>query len=200
MQPHTFRKMRAELASMWSPNNRAKGLRRLSIKAGYNLERHDSDAVSNYDWPTSSYEGENMQVMDISCQLINDFGQVVDSLWQKFFFNSWSFSVIEQQVMFINCLRKIEPNLKGNIKSRLQSSLPYFHSYLQDIILIKQVLLPTRLKFSRLNFFLQVFLYLVHAYRLLIYQSLWNLLTVWVLIRVIDLDVSFLLKTIYLLW
>lgn len=61
LQPHTFRKMRAELASMWSSNNRMKTLRRLSIKAGYHLDMQDADAVSNYDWATSSYEGENMQ-------------------------------------------------------------------------------------------------------------------------------------------
>ncbi|XP_020260560.1 uncharacterized protein LOC109836927 [Asparagus officinalis] len=61
LQPHMFRKMRAELASMWNPVNRVKSFRRLSLKSDCHLGLQDTNAVSNYDRPTSSYERGNMQ-------------------------------------------------------------------------------------------------------------------------------------------
>ncbi|KAI0502245.1 hypothetical protein KFK09_017192 [Dendrobium nobile] len=56
LQPHMFRKMRAELAYMWNPNNRAKNLRRLSNRAGFQETEEDSHGVSSLDLPLSTYD------------------------------------------------------------------------------------------------------------------------------------------------
>lgn len=51
-----FRKMRAELAYMWNPSNRAKNLRRLSNRAGFQETEEDSHGVSSLDLPLSTYD------------------------------------------------------------------------------------------------------------------------------------------------
>lgn len=47
MQPYTFRKMRAELASMWMP--RSRNLRRISAKAGMLVPFHENNTIPNYE-------------------------------------------------------------------------------------------------------------------------------------------------------
>ncbi|XP_020697376.1 uncharacterized protein LOC110110306 isoform X3 [Dendrobium catenatum] len=55
-EPHMFRKMRAELAYMWNPSNRAKNLRRLSNRAGFQETEEDSHGISSLDLPLSTYD------------------------------------------------------------------------------------------------------------------------------------------------
>ncbi|KAM0935351.1 putative guanosine-3',5'-bis(diphosphate) 3'-diphosphatase [Dioscorea sansibarensis] len=56
LQPHTFQIMRAELSSMWHPNNRTRNLRRLSTKAGFIVPLQDTNSIPNHDLPVSTNE------------------------------------------------------------------------------------------------------------------------------------------------
>ncbi|XP_058086953.1 uncharacterized protein LOC131234015 isoform X3 [Magnolia sinica] len=49
LQPHTFRQMRAELASMWNASNRTRNLRRVSAKAGLLVPLHENNVIPNHE-------------------------------------------------------------------------------------------------------------------------------------------------------
>ncbi|XP_010243108.1 PREDICTED: uncharacterized protein LOC104587265 isoform X2 [Nelumbo nucifera] len=49
IQPKTFRRMRAELASMWNPNKKARILRRISTKSSTFVPLHENDIISDYE-------------------------------------------------------------------------------------------------------------------------------------------------------
>lgn len=59
--------MRAELASMWMPSNRARNLRRISAKAGLLVPLHESNIIPNYEGPIAT--DEDMTTMKVSTLL-----------------------------------------------------------------------------------------------------------------------------------
>lgn len=64
MQPQIFRKMRADLASMWSPISRAGNLRRISARAS--MLPLDEKSL------TSDYEGAMAIDEDITSMKVSD--------------------------------------------------------------------------------------------------------------------------------
>ncbi|XP_020093743.1 uncharacterized protein LOC109713878 isoform X2 [Ananas comosus] len=56
LKPHIFKRMRAELASMWNPSNKARSLRRSSTRAAFLVPLEDSTTMSNHDWNLESCE------------------------------------------------------------------------------------------------------------------------------------------------
>ncbi|XP_072964039.1 uncharacterized protein [Typha angustifolia] len=76
LQPHAFRRIRAELASMWNPTNKSRSLRRSSMRTGFVTQLGDSAMMSNYDWPLESDE-EKADLRDL-LQAVLPFDMLLD--------------------------------------------------------------------------------------------------------------------------
>ncbi|KAJ8650556.1 hypothetical protein MRB53_003579 [Persea americana] len=102
LQPHTFRKMRAELASMWMPSNRARNLRRISAKAGLLVPLHESNIIPNYEGPIAT--DEDMTTMKDLLQAVLPFDLLLDR---------------RKRTAFLNNLKKCSaiPNIKPKVVS-----------------------------------------------------------------------------------
>ncbi|CAL9053816.1 unnamed protein product [Musa banksii] len=62
LQPRVFRIIRAELASMWAPNNKIRNFRRVSMKAGLLTPSKDDGIIFHDGWPIeNNEERENMR-------------------------------------------------------------------------------------------------------------------------------------------
>ncbi|KAJ3680683.1 hypothetical protein LUZ60_016961 [Juncus effusus] len=65
LKPQTFKKMRAELASMWNQSYKARNARRSSPKSGILLPRNFSNIVPDYSWTVMPSNGEESDMRDL---------------------------------------------------------------------------------------------------------------------------------------